>query len=338
MPRTIWKQSNPRLQGNPQWDNPTYLRGCAEESHYDHHCKAFHIPLYIRPADTITSSTNDAPSFTSSSPEPQPNNSSSIIMKKATTASSYRLDFRNHFNRRTSRLLSDLSPDECRAFCWKDCAIYGSSPHLTGKGHTDLLDEVYNEWYPHRAEDKDISDGTFFGKFMRFTFEVRVSVGHIVHFHQLLCGKLKESEQQTSLEVPLNPCAVRLDDQKGPMLAEYKLRETFDKVFIVLDDTAWRQRGVLLVWATERDAERHDCKIRNEREHDNDNDVDGDGDGREIQISQEYDNDENLSGAEVCMFRCSLKRAMQVIVSIDPERASRRREWNEMLEEMLGEE
>ena len=197
-----------------------------------------------------------------------------------------------------------------------------------------LLDEVYNEWYPHRAGDKDISDGTFFAKFMRFTFEARVSVGHIVHFHQLLCGKLKELEEQIPLEVPVNPCAVRLDDQKGPKLAEYKLRETFDRVFIVLDDTAWRQRGVLLVWATERDAERHDCKILNEH----DDDLNSDRDGQEIQVSQEYDNDENLSGAEVCIFRCSLKRAMQIIVSTDPERVVRRREWNEMLEEMLGEE
>ena len=141
-------------------------------------------------------------------------------------------------------------------------------------------------------------------------------------------------EGQIPLEVPVDPCAVRLPDQKGPKLAEYKLRETFDRVFIVLDDTAWRQRGVLLVWATERDAERHNCKTRNGHY----NDLDSDGEGREMQISQEFDNDENLSGAEVCMFRCPLKRAMQIIVSTDPERALRRSEWNEMLEEMLGEE
>lgn len=198
----------------------------------------------------------------------------------------------------------------------------------------DLLNEVYNEWYPHRAEDKDISDGSFFAKFMVFTSEMRVAIGHVAHFHQLLCDKLKVLEVQIPLEVPIDPCAVRLDNQKGPKLAEYKLRETFDRVFIVLDDTKWRQRGVLLVWANERDAERHNCKTRNEH----DNDHNGDGGGRETQISQEDDNDENSSGAEVCMFRCPLKRAMQIVVSTDPERASKRREWNEMLEEMLGED
>ena len=333
MPRTVWKQTNPRLQGNPQWDNPTYLRGCAEEAHYEPQRKAFHIPLYISPADTITSNANTSPSFISTGPQPQPSNSPVITTNKATTASSYRLDFRNHFNRHTSRVLSDLSPDDCRAFCWKDCAIYGSSPHLTGKDHTALLDEIYHEWYPHRAEDKDISDGSFFGKFMRFTFEARVSVGHIVHFHRLLCGALEELEGQIPLEVPVHPCAVRLDDQKGPELAEYKIRETFDRVFTVLDDMAWRQRGVLLVWANEREAERHNCKTHNGH----DSDADGVGVGRDLQMSQEYDNDGNISGAEVCMFRCPLKRAMQIVVSTDPERAARRMEWNEMLEEMLGE-
>ena len=202
----------------------------------------------------------------------------------------------------------------------------------------DLLDEVYNEWYPHRAEDKDISHGTFFGKFMRFTSKMRVSVGHIAHFHKLLCGKLKELEGQIPLEVPVDPCAVKSDDQKGPKLAEYKLRKTFDRVFIVLDDTAWRQRGVLLVWANKRDAERHKFRIRDGRDNDVDGDGDGDGDGREMRISQEHDNDENLTGAEMCMFRCPLKRAMQIVVSTDPNRTARRGEWNEMLEEMLGEE
>ena len=198
----------------------------------------------------------------------------------------------------------------------------------------DLLDEVYNQWYPHRAEDKDISDGSFFGKFMRFTSEVRVTVGHIAHFHQLLCGKLKELEGQIPLEVPVDPSAVRLDYQKPPKLADYKMRETFDRVFVVLDDTAWRQRGVLLVWENERDAGRHNCKTRNEY----DDVLDIDGNGREMQISQEYGNGENVPGAEVFMFRCPLKRAMQIVVSTDPERARGRREWNEMLEEMLGEE
>ena len=200
----------------------------------------------------------------------------------------------------------------------------------------DLLNVVYNEWYPHRAADKDISDGSFFGKFMRFSSEMRVSVGHVAHFHQLLCDKLKELEGQIPPEVPVDPCAVRLNDQKGPKLAEYRMRETFDRVFIVLDDTVWRQRGVLLVWANERDAERHNCKTRNE--HDNDLEGDDDGDKWEMQISQEYDNGENLSSAGVRIFRCPLKRAMQIVVSTDPERAARRSEWNEMLEEMLGEE
>ncbi len=79
-------------------------------------------------------------------------------------------------------------------------------------------------------------------------------------------------------------------------------------------------------------AERHDWGVRN----------DGDGDGQEMQERHECDDDGSdnaqLLGGGVCMFRCPLKRAMRIVVSTDPERAVRRREWNEMLEEMLGEE
>ena len=67
-----------------------------------------------------------------------------------------------------------------------------------------------------------------------------------------------------------DPCAVRLDD--SPNLAKYKLRDTFDNVFVVFYDTAWRERGVLLVWASERDPERHSCGVRNNHEYVNNSD------------------------------------------------------------------
>ena len=208
----------------------------------------------------------------------------------------------------------------------------------------DLLDEIYSEWYPHRAEDKDVSEGSFFGKFMRFvspTSDKRVGVGDVAHFHSLLCGRLKDMEGQISREAPVDPCAVKpvngRNDEMAPKMAEHKLRETFDKVFIVLDNTAWQQRGVRLVWASESDAERHDCFSSIKR----DKSSIGDGDGQRVQISREWSDDSNddtkVLDAKMCMFRCPLKRAMQIVVSTDPQRAARRREWNQMLEEMLGE-
>ena len=208
----------------------------------------------------------------------------------------------------------------------------------------DLLDEVYREWYPHRAEDKDVSEGSFFGKFMRFvspTSDKRVGVGDVARFHSLLCGRLKDMEGHIGREAPVDPCAVKRpassNDEMITKISEYKLRETFEKVFIVLDNDAWQQRGVLIVWASESDAERHNsCANPSKDEKSN-----VDGDGQAVQIKREWseegNDDTKVLGAEICMFRCPLKRAMQIVVSTDPQRAARRREWNELLEEMLGE-
>lgn len=283
MPRTVWEQTDPRFKGNPQWDNPSHLRGCAEEAHYEPQRKAFHIPLYIHPA---------------SSP----------------TDASRRLDFRDYFNRNVARRLDQLSPDDARAFCWKDCAIYGNVG-LTARDHGALLDDVYREWFPHRAQDKDVSDGSFFGKFMRFLPAVG-TLREIVRFHTVLCQKLRELEKEIPDRKPIDPCQVRRDGQSAqPIIAEYKLRETFSAAFIVVD-AGWQERGVLLVWRSEDLASRYNCK-----------------EGGDIIA---YDCGD--LGQTCVVYRCLLKRAMQLIVSTDPDRAKRRVEYNEMLEEKLGDD
>ncbi|KAF6223559.1 hypothetical protein HO133_000402 [Letharia lupina] len=281
MPRTVWKQTDPRLKDDPQWNNPSYLRACAEEAHYEPQRNAFHIPLYIHPASP--------------------------------TDAARRLDFRDHFNRSVARRLDQLSPDDGRAFCWKDCAIYGNGG-LTGKDHVALLDDVYREWFPHRAQDKDVSEGSFFGKFMRFTPPVG-TLQEIVRFHAALCEKLCELEKEIPDTKPVDPCEVRPGQARS--VAEYKLRETFSMAFIVLD-TGWQERGVLLAWRSEDLASRYSCE-----------------EGGEI---TGYDGSDGGDLGQTCVFRCPLKRAMQLIVSADPERAKRRAEYNEMLEETLGED
>ena len=280
MPRTVWKQTDPRLKDDLQWNNPSYLRACAEEAHYEPQRKAFHIPLYIHPASP--------------------------------TDAARRLDFRDHFNRNVARRLGHLSPDDARAFCWKDCAIYGNVG-LTGKDHVALLDDVYREWFPHRAQDKDISEGSFFGKFMRFT-PAAGTLQEIVRFHAVLCETLWELEREISDRKPVDPCEVR-SSQSAQSVADYKMRETFSAAFIVLD-AEWQERGVLLVWRSEDLASRYKCE-----------------DGGEI---TRYDGSDGGDLGRACVFRCPLKRAMQLIVSSDPDRAKRGAEYNEMLEETLG--
>lgn len=147
--------NGPTPQRRPS-EEQTLLRGCAEEAHYEPQRKAFHIPLYIHPA--------------------------------LLTNAARRLDFCDRPNRSVARRLDQLSSDDGRAFCWKDCAICGNIG-LTGKDDFALLDEVYREWFPHRAQDKDVSGGSFFGEFMLFTPAVGTLQEH-VRFHVVLCEKL----------------------------------------------------------------------------------------------------------------------------------------------------
>ena len=186
---------------------------------------------------------------------------------------------------------------------------------LRAKTMPRCFDDVYREWFPHRAQDKDVSEGSFFEKFMRFT-SAAGTLREIVRFHAVLCEKLWELEREISDRKPVDHCAVR-PGQSAQSAAEYKLREMFSAAFIVLD-TGWQARSVLLVWRSEDLASRYNCE-----------------EGGEI---TGYDGSDGGDLGQSCVFRCPLKRAMQLIVSTDPERATRRAEYNEMVEEMLGED
>jgi hypothetical protein len=280
MPRTV-RELDQQVKDDLRWNNPSHLRAFAEESHYERQRNAFVIPLCIHPASS--------------------------------TDAAHRLDFRDHFNISVAKQLDQLTPDDCRAFCWKDCAIY-SNAGLTLTDRLALLDNVYREWFPHRAQDKDVRDGSFFGKLMCFTRPTVGTPQEILRFHEVLCEKLCELEEKIPDTMPIDPCQVR-PDQARPVLAEYKLRGTFSVVFIVLD-ARWQERGVLLVWKSEDDASKHNCE--------EDGEITG------------YDGSDGGDLGQACVFRCPLKRAMQLIVSTDLERAKRRAEYNEILEETLG--
>lgn len=208
------------------------------------------------------------------------------------------------------RQFGKLKPDDCNPFCWKDCAIFGNVG-VTGADHFTLMDRVYREWYPHRAEDKDVSDGSFFAKFMRFIPPVE-KLEEMLRFHRSLCEKLQSLEKDfvdKPLPGEVHPNPIR-------RVGAYKLRETFSLVFIVFDG-GWQEHGVLLVWKNGDVAKRYNCT-----------------EGPDI---TRYDCSEDGDMGEACVFRCrSLERAMQIVVSRDRERAQNRTEYNELLEETLG--
>jgi hypothetical protein len=74
----------------------------------------------------------------------------------------------------------------------------------------------------------------------------------------------------------------------------------------------------LLIWKSEDDASKHNCE-----------------ESREI---TGYNGSDGGNFGQACVFRCPLKRGMQLIVSTDPERAKQRAKYNEVLEETLGED
>lgn len=155
-----------------------------------------------------------------------------------------------------------------------------------------------------------MSDGSFFGKFMRLLPPV-ARLEEILRFHCVLCVKLQSLEED--FEDRPFPWVVNSD--KTRRVGAFMLRETFSIVFIVLDG-GWQEHGVLLVWKNEDFAKRYNCK-----------------EGRDI---TGYDCSDAGDLGEACVCRCPLERAIQVVLSQDLERAQNRTEHNELLEETLG--
>jgi hypothetical protein len=288
MPRTVWRQ-DPSFGPDSKWNSPSHLRACAEEFHHERQRRAWFIPTRISPAVPTD------PAF--------PTDTARV------------LSFRDFNSIPTGRSLHNLRPDDCRVFCWKDCVIYCNPQVARHDGHA-LLDMVYREWFPNRAQYQDISHGSFFANLMSFTEPAEWTLKIILCFHEVLCEKLCELEKEIPETVPVNPhLALSYRLQLQPEVAEYRLRDTFSVVFIVVD-IGWRERGVLLVWKSKDDALRHNCE-----------------EDEEVTV---YNGSDSGDLGQACVFRCPLKRAMQFIVSTDLERAKPQREYNEMLQEMLG--
>ena len=141
------------------------------------------------------------------------------------------------------------------------------------------------------------------------------TIAQIIHFHEALCEKLSTLVPEIEDLEPAIPHAVPPQEETR-RIGAYRLRQTVFDVCIVID-AGWQEQGVLLVWKNDDIARRYNCSK-----------------GREVQA---YDSDDAGALGNACVFRCPLKRAMQMVVSQDPVRAQKRAEYNEMLEDTLGE-
>jgi hypothetical protein len=73
-----------------------------------------------------------------------------------------------------TKRLPDLTPEECRRFCFKDCALYivGTSECCLF-GQQQLFEKIYRRWYPTRASDVDLSHGEF--RIQRTSLDVQIA-------------------------------------------------------------------------------------------------------------------------------------------------------------------
>jgi len=178
----------------------------------------------------------------------------------------------------------------------------------------ELYDDIYREWMPHRARDKGYRDGSFFAKLIILARRSPFwQLPDIVLFHQALYENISGVEIPEFYVHPFRDFRPTL-----PEYSEFKLKDTFAKVFIVLGDE-WQERGVILVWLSEADAIRHGCVVTP---------------GGDVNV---YDGDDGINLGSARAFRCPLKRAMKLIVATDPERAGPRAEFSGQFEEVLGE-
>ena len=144
-------------------------------------------------------------------------------------------------HREHTKMVRELNAKDCRAYCFKDCVIYdnrvGSEPSLN---KSLLCYTIWREWFPHRDMVRDIADGSFFCKPVRFW--PRRELADIVRFHSELCGRLLDLEPL--IKRPKSPTYITPGiSQEVP----FRLRSTFPNVFIVIDEVDWKKEGVLVV-------------------------------------------------------------------------------------------
>ncbi|SMY19848.1 unnamed protein product [Zymoseptoria tritici ST99CH_1A5] len=298
MPNTIY---------GPLPNNDTDPRNYADTTHRDKELVRFKLPCKVLfPAD----SADDSPEYTS--------------------GRSLSWAPRDNYRCLPAKRLGELTPEDCRHFCFEDCAVYlVAKVGRCGYGIEQLYDKLYRRWYPTRAEDTDISHESFFCFLMKFqarTDSGPASVKEILDFHEALCSTLDEEIPKLPDEVPRRNQFCTAESQLHLPPAQYKLRPTFRQCVIIvrmeyeehsIDGSPLSDRGVVIAWRQEDDAVRHECVPDMER-----------GISRE-----EVDG----LGSTQAAFRCSLDEAMRIVVFTDPERRTMKREWHGFYREWLGE-
>ena len=136
--------------------------------------------------------------------------------------------------------VTEVAPRECPSFCWKDCALYWNTTAPQGRGHDDIFDCIYREWFPHRAMEQDVHYGSFFCKFLSCAGS-NWQLKDIISFHEALCTRIATQENKIG-----TPKLTRDTFRRGAPI-HYELRPTFPIVFLVIDNGDWKTEGGVIV-------------------------------------------------------------------------------------------
>lgn len=205
----------------------------------------------------------------------------------------------------TDKLLSTVVPDDMRDFYFKDCMIYLNT-FMSLEARLELLDTIYIEWFPHRDRAQDFARGNFVAGFLRSKHGTEPLDALARFYCAALCLKLKEVEPDVREK---EPSIVHPDYKKPRQKGLFKMRPSFQNIFLVLDKIRWEEEGVLVVSKDERVS----AELGKESE--------------ELSI-------DGLGSFKV--FRAKLESVMRSLVAEDLERSEENREWSDWYDKWCG--
>jgi len=218
---------------------------------------------------------------------------------------------------------NELLAEDYRRFCYKDCALYG----VGERGTSQLLrrqafDRIYRLWFPSRADDVDISHGSFFCHWINIGDNVPTTlptIAEVLAFHADLCSRVKQAVPEMGLPTPFTASPLPATEEHSLLSprAAYALRPSFERCFIYLhaeqgdhslDSSVMRDRGVRVVFVREAYATEHGISA-----------------DEKPGVTRRREEEHGLERAAV--FRCdTIETAMRLVLGKDPRRSEKRQE------------
>ena len=130
------------------------------------------------------------------------------------------------------------SPQQCYDFCWKDCALYSTTP-IVYPGSDDLVNYIWNKWF--QGDATNIDHENFVIKHIKaYSPESPKRLPEMIEAHRAI--SLQVDRRIAGLDMPGRTTGGLYDYH-----TKYNFLSSFKKVFIIVDSLMWYREGVLLV-------------------------------------------------------------------------------------------